>query len=329
MNKNYLACILFIDLNTGRSVCLKNIIVPTNIYYTWDIINLTIRKLKKRYPFLHTESIGKSVMGNDIFEITLGCGEKKVLLNGAHHANEWITSVLLMKFVENYCRAYEEGACLCGENIRKLWSKKRLCIVPMVNPDGVNLVNGAIAKETPYYKNAVKISSEFPDIPFPSGWKANIEGTDLNLNYPAGWNNAKNIKYALGFNKPSPKNYVGDAPLSCPESRAMYNYSVFNSFCMTLSYHTQGKVIYWKYLDYLPENSEKIALELCKASGYTMDITPIESGFAGYKDWFISHYNMPGYTIEAGEGKNPLDIRQFDEIYNDNEGLLITAAKLA
>lgn len=308
---------------------MNNFIVPSNINYTWETVKCAIDKLKERYPFINTKIIGKSVMGKDIFALTLGYGEKRVLINGAHHANEWITSVLLLRFIENYARAYECKQCIYNENIRNLWHKKTVCIVPMVNPDGVDLVNGAIDKSSSFYRNALKISEDFEEIPFPRGWKANIEGCDLNLNYPAGWAKAKEIKYGLGFTKPAPKNYVGDAPLSCPESRAMYNYSTFNSFSLTLSYHTQGKVIYWKYLDYLPENSEMIGNELSLASGYTLDVTPVESGFAGYKDWFISHYNLPGYTVEAGEGENPLDISQFDEIYKDNEGLLIKAISLA
>ncbi len=308
---------------------MENNIVPTDTAYTWEIVKNTLDKLKERYPFIKTDTIGKSVMGKDIFSLSLGSGPKKIFINGAHHANEWITTPLILKFAEIYCHAYSRGLYIQDENIRRLWQSKTICIVPMVNPDGVDLVNGAINPQSPYYKNAMVISRSYPDIPFPEGWKANIVGCDLNLNYPAGWAKAKKIKFDLGYCTPAPKDYVGDAPLCCPESRAMYNYSVFNSFAMTLSYHTQGKIIYWKYMDFLPENSDSIAEELSKASGYKLDITPVESGFAGYKDWFIKQYNKPGYTIEAGEGENPLDISQFDEIFEDNKGLLIKAAALA
>jgi len=307
---------------------LKNFVVPENVYYTWDIVCDTVNKLKEKYPFITLKSIGKSVMGKDIFAIEMGKGDKKILINASHHANEWITTPLVLKFIQRYCDAYLNKEIMHEEEIYKLWNKKTVCIVPLVNPDGVDLVNGNIDKNCEYYKNAVRISEQFKDIPFPKGWKANIEGTDINLNYPAGWAKAKAIKYSLGFSQRAPKNYVGDAPLCTPESRAMYNYSVFNSFSLTLSYHTQGKVIYWKYLDYLPENAEVIGNKLSKASGYTLDITPVESGFAGYKDWFIKNYNKPGYTIEAGEGENPLDLSQFGKIYKDNEALMVTAVSL-
>ena len=66
----------------------------------------------------------------------------------------------------------------------------------MVNPDGVDLVNGVLRNDR--YKNeTLKISARYPDIPYPNGWKANIAGVDLNLQYPAGWDEAKKIKYSL------------------------------------------------------------------------------------------------------------------------------------
>lgn len=49
-------------------------------------------------------------------------------------------------------------------------------------------------------------------------------------------------------------------------------------------------------------------------------------GFAGYKDWFLQEYRRPGYTIEAGLGTNPLPLSQFNEIYNDNIGILVLGA---
>ena len=63
-------------------------------------------------------------------------------------------------------------------------------------------------------------------------------------------------------------------------------------------------------------------------SGYTLEITPESSGYAGYKDWFIQEYNRPGYTVEVGRGVNPLPLAQFPEIYEDNVGLMAQALQL-
>lgn len=303
--------------------------VPTDALYTSRLTKDTIYALAQKYPYLSVRSIGKSVMGTDILALTCGYGEKKVFFNATHHANEWITTPVLLKFLDRYMRAYETNSDICGISAKELFMSKTLVTVPLVNPDGTDLVNGAIDTTNPFYLSAGKIAANHPDIPFPEGWKANISGIDLNLNYPAGWGNAKEVKKGMGISAPAPRDYVGTSPLCAPEARAIYDLTLASGFCLTLSYHTQGKVIYWKYLDFLPQNSKEIAEALERASGYTMEVTPSESGYAGYKDWFISCYNLPGYTIEAGEGENPLPVEQFDKIYTDNEALLVAALNLA
>lgn len=158
-------------------------------------------------------------------------------------------------------------------------------------------------------------------------WKLiNITGVDLNLQFPAGWEQAKEIKFSQGFNKPAPRDFVGFGPLTEPESLAIYNFTLMHNFRLVIAYHTQGQEIYWQFQDYNPPQSFEIGQKLSEASGYKLADTPYNSSFAGYKDWFIQNYNRPGYTIEAGIGENPLPISQFDEIYNDNIGILILGA---
>ena len=303
-------------------------VVPENISYTAELVGLIIQGLKLRYPFIETGSIGKSVIGKDIQYIKIGAGEKDVFYNAEHHANEWITTPVLLKFAEAYLKAYTKRGTIDGKYAEDLYNAKTLYIVPAVNPDGLDTVNGALPVGE-YYNNVLAISKNYPQIPFPDGWKANISGTDLNLNYPANWNKAKQNKYALGFVTPAPRDFVGTEPLSAPESLSIYNFTNQHKFVLTLSYHAQGKVIYWKYLDYQPENSYKIGKALAEASGYSLDITPQESAYAGYKDWFIQAYNKPGYTVEVGIGTSPLPWSQFDEIYKDNLPLLVTALEMA
>ena len=151
---------------------------------------------------------------------------------------------------------------------------------------------------------------------------------DLNLQFPAEWEKARAIKFALGYTSPGPRDFVGLAPLSARESRALYNFTRQLSPDLILSYHTQGQVIFWQYLDYEPVNSREIADALARVSGYSVESTPYESGFAGYKDWFISEYDRPGYTIEAGLGTNPLPLSQFDQIYKENRCLMTVAATI-
>jgi len=73
----------------------------------------------------------------------------------------------------------------------------------------------------------------------------------------------------------------------------------------------------------VPPNSRAIAELFSKASGYALALPTGIVSYAGYKDWFISKYVRPGFTIEVGKGKNPVALNQFDKIYKDNIEILL------
>ena len=154
----------------------ENNIVPTDIQYTSGILQNNVEVLKNRYNFLKTGTIGYSVLGKPIPYIRIGSGPNEVMYSGSIHANEWITSVVLMKFVENFCKEYEKNETIYGYNAKEIFNKSSIYIIPMINPDGVDLVTGAIPKNTGKYNQFKDISLKFPNIPFPSGWKANFNG---------------------------------------------------------------------------------------------------------------------------------------------------------
>lgn len=297
-------------------------LVPTNVQYSYILLTLLTEGLAVRYPFLKTGSFGQSVMGKNLVYIRIGTGAKEVFYNAAHHANEWLTTPVLLKFTEDYADAFSQGGSIGGTPANTLFRNYSLYLAPMVDPDGVDLVTGVLSSGG-YYNQAVRISEQYPQVSFPSGWKANIAGVDLNLQYPANWDEAKRIKFEQGFTSPAPRDYVGKAPLVAPESYAVYRFTKSHNFLLTLSYHSQGKLIYWKYLDYEPARSREIADYFGEVSGYSVEETPYASGFAGYKDWFIETYNRPGYTIEVGLGQSPLPVSQFPEIYRANLGILV------
>jgi len=304
-------------------------IVPINQEYSYDLMKHNINELKRAYPFLKVGNIGYSVLGKEIPYIKIGNGEKEILYHASIHANEWITSVLLMKFIENFCRSYIFSESIQGYSAQELFNQISLYIVPMVNPDGVDLVTGNVDKNSSAYRNYEKISKGFPEVAFPDGWKANFNGVDLNLQFPAGWEIAKQIKFKQGYIKPAPRDFVGNAPLTEPEALALYNFTLSHNFVLTISYHTQGQEIYWNFQDINPPRGYEIGRQFAKVSGYSLEEVPYNSSFAGYKDWFIQNDNRPGFTVEAGFGLNPLPISQFHQIYRDNEGILVYGMVLA
>ena len=154
-------------------------IVPTNVNYTYSLIRKNLTELNTLFPFLNVQIVGNSFLNKNIYVVKLGNGPNKVFYSASIHANEWITSVILMKFIEDYCNNYVSNGSLYGYSIRNLFNSSTIYIMPMVNPDGVDLVTGGLPLTSFAYEKALAISKNFPDIPFPSGWKSNINGVDF------------------------------------------------------------------------------------------------------------------------------------------------------
>ena len=297
--------------------------VPTDVPFSYELLSLCLEGLKARYPFLTVRAIGETAYGRKLWQIALGLGPRRVLYNGAHHANEWITVPVLMKFLEDYARAISENGRIYGFPAQALYQRTTLHLVPMVDPDGVDLVTGGLREGDPGFSEARALAEGYPQIPFPAGWKANLRGVDLNLNYPARWEQAREIKFSQGWDRPGPRDYVGPAPLSEPETEALAGLTERTEPGLTLSLHTQGRVIFWKFLNMEPSGAWELGERFAAVSGYTLEDVPYASGFAGYKDWFILTRDRPGYTLELGSGENPLPLSQFGDIYARCLGILV------
>ena len=301
-------------------------IVNTEVPITAASCERMIGEIAEKYPFCRVEAVGSTAFQRPISALVIGSGPRKVLFTAAHHANEWITALVLLKYAEDLAEAIQSEGILFGQRAKELAEAVTIYLVPMVNPDGVDLVVGAIESGNIQYDLAQRLSQDYSSIPFPDGWKANLLGVDLNLNYPAGWLQAREIKFSQGYTTPGPRDYVGRAPLNQLETRALAEFTEELKPDLVLAYHSQGKEIYWQFRDYFVPGAEELGQVMARVSGYTLADTPYESSFAGFKDWFIQEFRRPGYTVEVGSGVNPLPLSQFPEIYRDNVPLLNIAA---
>jgi g-D-glutamyl-meso-diaminopimelate peptidase len=300
----------------------NNNIVNNNQPYDYSTYKKNIEDLMLIYPFIDVNIIGKSIDNRNIYSLSIGSGDRIILYNGAHHGNEWITSLLLMKWLENVCKVFTMKGNLRGYNIPQILQRSKIIIVPMVNPDGVDLVINGLDSINSNKKKVYKWNNNTDDF---NKWKANLNGVDLNRNYNAGWYTHKKIEKELNVLGPGPSLYGGERPESEPEVSSMVKLSKLHNSRLSLSYHSQGRVIYWNYRGLEPIESYSIGLKFCEASTYKLDEPSLHQSHGGYKDWYISRFRKPGYTIEVGKGENPLSINQFDIIYENNEKLLLLA----
>ena len=222
---------------------------------------------------------GKSARGLPLVGFFIGRREYPVMLfQYAIHAREWITALLALEHIE---RGLSRGGAY---------------ILPLTNPDGA----------------ALSLRKEGFAL-----WKANADGTDLNVNFPALWGTGKANVFS-----PAPENYIGRRPLSEPESALLYRFTLEVRPDATISYHTKGEEIYWEYFQQGERlrRDEALALALAKETGYAAK--RISGSGGGYKDACIRALRIPAFTIEAGRDSlsHPLSERDFPDILAKNIG---------
>ena len=62
------------------------------------------------------------------------------------------------------------------------------------------------------------------------------------------------------------------------------------------------------------------------SSGYRLVENDGLASHGGFKDWFLSEFERPGFTFEIGRGENPLPLSSFERIYEKLEETLLLAA---
>lgn len=292
-------------------------VVDEQLGFGTQILDIWVDGLQARCPWLETEVLTHTADGRPLTALRLGRGRRKVLMTAAHHANEYITGILLMQLLESYCDAIRQDKGLFGFPARSLFHGTTLYMIPLANPGGVDLVTGEIGEKNEEYEAAQRLSLRNPNVPFPSGWKANLQGVDLNLNYPAAWEKAKAVKEAAGVTTPGPRDYAGTQPLDQPETEALASF--IRRICphVLAAWHTQGGEIYAEdTCGGLPDAD--LARRLACASGYTLLPVPEGSRGGGLRDWFVEEFHRPGFTIEAGRGENPLPLSDLPKLYEEN-----------
>ena len=282
-----------------------------------------IGRLLAVYPFLRRTVIGKSVLGREIPVLWWGRGDCRVLLCGAHHGNEWITSLLLMRFAERLCADYQSG----GRDIVRLYESARYAIVPMLNPDGVSLSLHGLTQDIPAELRRNLIRANGGSEEFRGRWQANARGVDLNHNYDAAFERGRAYAARLGITEPGPTRFCGAHPESEPESAALAQFTREYLPAVSVAYHSQGEVIYADFEGRATRQALRIAEEMSRLTGYAADKTHGVASCSGYKDWVIRELYLPAFTVEVGHGENPLPLAQFDEIWEKNIEMLLFLGK--
>lgn len=263
------------------------------------------------YPFLTLSYIGTSILDRAIPILHIGKGKRRILYVGAHHGMEWITSLVLMHFCEDLCKAIEAKERVCGIYPCDLLSGYTISILPMLNPDGVEYQIHGVKDDNPLRERLLEMNGGDSDFSF---WQANARGVDLNHNYDAGFEEYKKMEREEGIKKGAPTRYSGECAESEPEVAALCNFIRFSSpWRGVMTLHTQGEEI---FAPTCKEKSSKVtARRLSELTGYRLSRAEGLAAYGGLSDWCTEKLSVPAFTMECGRGKNPLPTTQLYSIY--------------
>lgn len=293
--------------------------------YTYEQMIRDLKDIRLWYADItEIQIIGKSVDGRNVYALKLGTGKNEILINGSHHAREHMTTNVLMEMMDAYAYSYLRNKTLDGFDVRKILNETSIWFVPMVNPDGVTLVQkGHKSAKNPSY--VLKLNGNKTDF---SAWKANIRGVDLNRQYPADWANI-----CCDPGKPGPQNYKGNRPLSEPEAKALADFTLAHDFKTALAYHSSGEILYWHFHQGYSalQRDKALAKKISAKTGYSLVPAMRNPSGGGFTDWFIQNEKRPGFTPEISPyvGKRPVPVSKFDSIWKKNYSIGIMMANEA
>lgn len=288
--------------------------------YSYETMLKDAAELARMYPdLIRLSSIGKSVEDRDLLLMEVGKGENKIFVCGTHHAREYIATTYLMYAVDRYAYAYRTNSVWNGYNVRDILDKVTFCIVPMVNPDGVNLVQNGLYS-SPHASEIAKMKLVDGTKYGYTSWKANVHGVDVNWNYDKDWTikRNKNERGSTGFN--------GDYPNSEPETVAVSAYVDRVPFDAFLSFHTQGQVIYWS-----DSKSKPLYIQdaVKKDTGFTLEWDD-GTGYGGsFFDYVYRKFDKPMLTFELCPyvGNYPYPNGQFDTVWRPAKNILLVVGQ--
>ena len=269
---------------------------------------MTVQEINERIlalgelPNVDVFNMGYSLLSKPIIGVHIGSYTgNQILIQGAIHAREYITALLLIEQVRYLADKQFEGG---------------FYFIPLMNPDGVDLVLEG-TKNIPCEKLRdflLLVNDGNEDF---SEWKANANAVDMNTNFDADWGQGTQNVFCV-----APANFVGYYPNSEREVRELESFALKNRPQMTISYHSCGEVIYYGFTgqtDMELARDLKIASEIAEVTGY--QVLRSLGSVAGFKDWSTRVLNVPAVTIEVGNFSmgSPITEEYLPEIFEQNK----------
>lgn len=294
--------------------------------YNYDKMEADLIALSDKYSNIMTyESIGVTADNRKIYHAIIGNknADKHLVILASMHAREYVNSLLVMHQIETICENYS-SASYNGEGYNDIFDKVCLHVVPMVNPDGVEIsINGPDGiKDDDLRKNIISMCDKYGDSKdsYYTRWKANAKGVDLNRNYDINWDKRTSD---IPTN-PCANEYRGTKPYSEIETNAVMNLVNRYNPNAVISYHTSGSVVYWncnleKELQEKDKSLFELASELTGYPDAEPNLPADTPNGPTLASWLGEVKGIPTITIENGKGTAPVSDDEIASILEKNK----------
>jgi carboxypeptidase T len=273
---------------------------PDPRYYNPERAEAKARQLAKDYPeWARFEEIGKTLKNRNLVAVAItapnptGAPRPAVIFDALHHAREIITPDVALDLAEGLLKDAKSGK----PETRALLEQFTVWVVPMVNPDGSNIV---WTSDSMWRKNARPVNGT-------------VRGVDINRNYAYQWGACDGSS-----GNPTSETYRGTSPASEPETQALAKLGERIRPVGGITFHSYGELVLYPYGcedKFTPENAlmERLGHDIARnipsddggtyQAGTTWQMLYAVDG--GSKDFFFSQFGTLEFTIEIGTDFHP------------------------
>lgn len=213
-----------------------------------------------------------------------------VLFDACHHSDEVMGAEIVFTLMQKLVLDYG-----CDPEVTAWVDRHEIYLVPVVNVDGHDIVTSG--RDPRWRKNARDVNGDGVAGVFP-------EGVDVNRGYDFNW--------AMGGSEQrDSERYRGTHPFSEAENRAVRHLLELKSFVFSISYHSQGEVIYYPWSwngqpapddALLREIAGEIAGRIPTMDGHgTYTTSPGGASSQSYA-WLYGRKGTFDFLIETGKG---------------------------
>ena len=238
----------------------------------------------------------RSIMGKEIPLITLGKGKRAVAMIACQRGDESKSSAVLLAFIKDYLAHLSRRAAVLEYSVERLFEERRIYLVPMLNPDGVDYALHGVSELNPLRDRLLEMNNgeDF------SRWRANARGVDLARNYEVGFMEYRALNATLNG---APEGFCGEYPESEPETASLCRFLRFkkDELCGVLSLGTGGDELLCGCGETMTAKIMSAGRILSRMSGFRLvrpeQITP----GAGLGEWCTVQLGKPAYSFKCGE----------------------------